>query len=184
MVGSSAWRLAPTLGASVRQREGAGSPLRPASGSTLALFGNSHPSVYSSQAIAGIPPAPARGRGGGGGCPVTSSAVCHHQCGQKKVMNVTPPGGLALTQRQRNRFPWAAPGLLPRPSQGCCHKPLVWGVWAFFFPIFFMIKKQTQVCHFRMSQLSLRLCADLRLRDFCSRPKFKSDQGLKMCLVC
>ena len=65
-MGSSAWRLAPTLGASVRQREGAGSPLRPASGSTLALFGNSHPSVYSSQAIAGIPPAPARGRGGGG----------------------------------------------------------------------------------------------------------------------
>lgn len=182
-MGSSAWRSAPTLGASVRPREVAGSPLRLASGSTRTLFGKSHPSIYSRQATVGIPPAPARGRGGGG-CPVTSSAVCHHQCDQKKVMNVTPPGGLALTQRQRNRFLWAAPGLPPRPSQGCCHKLLVWGVWAFFFPIFFMIKKQTQVCHFRMSQLSLRLCAEFRLRDFCSGPKFQSDQGLKMCLGC
>ena len=100
-------------------------------------------------------------------------------------MNVTPPGGLASTQRQRNRFLWAAPGLPPCPSQGCCRKPLVWGVWAFFFfPIFFMIKNQTQGCHFRMSQLSLWSCADFRLGDFCSEPSFKSNQGLKKCLGC
>ena len=93
-------------------------------------FGRPPPLMYSGLATVGVPPAPA---GGGGGAPFTSFAVRHRQCGQRKVMNVTPPGGLASTQRQRNRFLWAAPGLPPCPSQGCCRKPLVWGVWAFFF---------------------------------------------------
>lgn len=156
-------------------------PASKASRSLLAIFGSPHPPICSSLAIVGIPPAPAGGSRGG--CPVHKLCSLSPSAWPEKGYECDTSWGPRLDSAQEP-LPVGRPQAPALPGQGRCHKPLVLSVWGFFFPIFFMIKTQTPVCHFRMSQLSLRSCADFRLRDFCSGPNFKSNQGLKSCLGC
>ena len=94
-------------------------------------------------------------------------------------MNVTPPGGLASTQRQRNRFLWAAPGLPPCPSQGCCRKPLVWGVWAFFFSnLFYDQESNARVSLQNVTAESVVMCR-LQARRLLLRTQLQVKSGFE-----
>lgn len=97
-------------------------------------------------------------------------------------MNVTHSGA----SHQLNDRETASCG---QPLGSCLapHEDAAISLWFEVFGLFFnlfMIKNQTQRVSLGIMQLSLWSCADFRLRDFCSQPSFKSNQGLKKCLGC
>ena len=138
--------------------------------------------MYSSLAIVGIPPAPARGRRGS---PVHKLCSLSPSVWPEKGYECDTSRGPRIDSTTEKPLPVGSPWAPALPLARMLPQAFGLGCLGFFFfPIFFMIKNQTQGCHFRMSQLSLWSCADFRLGDFCSEPSFKSNQGLKKCLGC